>query len=77
MAFKSDSKLKVIQYGDYTTKDGRVIEQVVLADVEKFLRYTFRLPVGMPKPKIGDMVQITIELKEYQGRLYPVLSKVE
>lgn len=77
MAFKSDSKLKVIQYDDFTTKDGRKIEQVVLADIEKFIRYTFRLPVGMPKPKIGDMVLITIELKEYQGRLYPALSKIE
>lgn len=75
--FKSDKKLKVIEYDDYTGKDGRTVEQIVLGDVERFLRYTFRLPVGMPKPKIGDMVQITIDLKEYQGRLYPVLSKVE
>lgn len=75
--FKSEKKLKVLEYDDFTTKDGRVIEQVVLGDVEKFLRYTFRLPIGMPKPKIGDMVQITIELKEYQGRLYPALKTIE
>lgn len=75
--FKCEKKLRVIEYDDYVRKDGRKVEQIVLGDVEKFLRYTFRLPVGMPKPKIGDMVQITIELKEYQGRLYPALSKVE
>ena len=75
--FKSDKKLKVLEYDDYTRKDGRVVEQIVLGDVEKFLRYTFSLPVGMPKPKIGDMVQITIELKEYNNRLYPVLTNIE
>lgn len=75
--FKSDKKLRVLEYDDYIGKDGRAVEQIVLGDVDRFLRYTFRLPVGMPKPKIGDMVQITIELREYQGRLYPVLSKVE
>ena len=75
--YKSDKKLRVIEYDDYENKDGKVIEQVVLGDVERFLRFTFRLPVGMPKPKIGDMVQITIDLKEYNKRLYPVLTKVE
>lgn len=75
--YKSEKKLKVLEYDDYTRKDGRLVEQIVLGDVERFLRYTFSLPVGMPKPKIGDMVQISIDLKEYQGRLYPVLSKIE
>ena len=75
--FKSEKKLKVLEYDDFTAKDGRVIEQVVFGDVERFLRFTFRLPVGMPKPKIGDMVYITIDLKEYNNRLYPVLVKVE
>jgi len=77
MAFKNEKKLKVLEFDSYSRKDGTVVEQIVLGDVERFLRYTFRLPIGMPKPKIGDMVQITIELKEYQGRLYPALSKVE
>ena len=75
--YKSEKKLRVIEYDDYENKEGKVIEQVVFGDVERFLRFTFRLPVGMPKPKIGDMVQITIDLKEYNGRLYPVLTKVE
>ena len=75
--FKSDKKLKVLDYDDYTRKDGRVVEQIILGDVERFLRFTFSLPVGMPKPKKGDMVQITIELREYQGRLYPVLTNIE
>ena len=75
--FKCEKKLRVIEYDDYENKDGKVIEQVVLGDVERFLRFTFRLPVGMPKPKIGDMVYITIDLKEYNSRLYPVLVKVE
>ncbi len=75
--FKSEKKLKVLEYDDYVRKDGQKVEQIVLGDVEKFKRYTFRLPVGMPKPKIGDLVQISIELREYQGRLYPALSKVE
>lgn len=75
--FKCEKKLRVIEYDDYKSKDGKVVEQIVLGDVERFLRYTFRLPIGMPKPKIGDMVQITIELKEYQGRLYPALTKIE
>ena len=75
--YKSEKKLRVIEYDDYENKEGKIIEQVVLGDVERFLRYTFRLPVGMPKPKIGDMVQITIDLKEYNNRLYPVLVKVE
>ena len=75
--YKSEKKLRVIEYDDYENKEGKVIEQVVFGDVERFLRFTFRLPVGMPKPKIGDMVQITIDLKEYNNRLYPVLTKVE
>ena len=75
--YKSDKKLRVIEYDDYENKDGKIIEQVVFGDVERFLRFTFRLPVGMPKPKIGDMVQITIDLKEYNNRFYPVLTKVE
>ena len=75
--YKSDKKLRVIEYDDYESKDEKIIEQVVFGDVERFLRFTFRLPVGMPKPKIGDMVQITIDLKEYNNRLYPVLVKVE
>ena len=75
--YKSEKKLRVIEYDDYVNKDGKVIEQVVLGDVERFLRFTFRLPVGMPKPKIGDMVQITIDLKEYNKRLYPVLTNIE
>lgn len=75
--YKSEKKLRVIEYDDYENKDGKIIEQVVLGDVERFLRFTFRLPVGMPKPKIGEMVLITIDLKEYQGRLYPVLTNIE
>ena len=75
--YKSEKKLRVIEYDDYENKEGKVIEQVVFGDVERFLRFTFRLPVGMPKPKIGDMVYITIDLKEYNNRLYPVLVKVE
>lgn len=75
--YKSEKKLRVIEYDNYENKDGKIIEQVVFGDVERFLRFTFRLPVGMPKPKIGDMVNITIDLKEYNGRLYPVLIKVE
>lgn len=75
--YKSDKKLRVIEYDNYENKDGKIIEQVVFGDVERFLRFTFRLPVGMPKPKIGDMVYITIDLKEYNNRLYPVLTKVE
>ena len=75
--YKSEKKLRVIEYDDYENKEGKVIEQVVFGDVERFLRFTFRLPVGMPKPKIGDMVQITIDLKEYNNRFYPVLTKVE
>lgn len=75
--FKSEKKLRVIEYDNYENKDGKVVEQVVFGDVERFLRFTFRLPVGMPKPKIGDMVFVTIDLKEYNNRLYPVLVKVE
>lgn len=75
--FKCEKKLRVIEYDDYKSKDGKVVEQIVLGDVDRFLRYTFRLPQGMPKPKIGDMVLITIDLKEYQGRLYPALAKIE
>lgn len=75
--FKSDKKLMVLEYNDYTRKDGRVVEQIILGDVERCIRYTFSLPVGMPKPKKGSLVEISIDLKEYQGRLYPVLSKVE
>ena len=75
--FKCQKKLRVIEYNDYKNKNGEVVEQIVLGDVDRFLRYTFRLPVGMPKPKIGDMVTITIELKEYNGRLYPVLTNIE
>ncbi len=75
--YKSNKKLRVIEYDDYQNKDGKVIEQVVFGDVERFLRFTFRLPAGMPKPKIGDMVQITIDLKEYNRRLYPVLINIE
>ena len=75
--YKCEKKLRVIEYNDYKSKNGEVVEQIVLGDVDRFLRYTFRLPVGMPKPKIGDMVLITIDLKEYQGRLYPALAKIE
>lgn len=75
--YKSEKKLRVIEYDYYENKEGKVIEQVVFGDVERFLRFTFRLPVGMPKPKIGDMVQITIDLKEYNNRLYPVLTNIE
>lgn len=75
--FKCEKKLRVIEYDDYKSKDGKVVEQIVLGDVDRFLRYTFRLPQGMPKPNKGVLVSITIDLKEYNGRLYPVLTKVE
>lgn len=75
--FKCEKKLRVIDYDDYKSKDGKVIERVVLGDVDRFLRYTFRLPEGMPKPNKGIMVLITIDLKEYNGRLYPVLTNIE
>lgn len=75
--FKCEKKLRVIDYDDYTSKDGKVVEQVVLGDVDRFLRYTFRLPAGMPKPNKGVMVSIEIDLKEYNGRLYPVLTNIE
>lgn len=75
--FKCEKKLRVIGYDNYKNKDGKVVEQVVLGDVDRFLRYTFRLPEGMPTPNKGVMVLITIDLKEYNGRLYPVLTKIE
>ena len=75
--FKCEKKLRVIEYNDYKNKNGEVVEQIVLGDVDRFLRFTFRLPVGMPKPNKGVMVSIEIDLKEYQGRLYPVLTKIE
>ena len=75
--FKCEKKLRVIEYNDYKSKNGEVVEQIVLGDVDRFLRYTFRLPVGMPKPNKGVMVLITIDLKEYNGRLYPVLTNIE
>jgi hypothetical protein len=31
----------------------------------------------MPKPNKGVMVTIKIDLKEYNGRLYPVLTNIE
>ena len=75
--FKCQKKLRVIEYNDYKNKNGEVVEQIVLGDVDRFLRYTFKLPVGMPKPNKGVMVSITIDLKEYNGRLYPVLTNIE
>lgn len=75
--FKCQKKLRVIEYADYRSKNGEVVEQIVLGDVDRFLRFTFRLPQGMPKPNIGIMVSVTIDLKEYQGRLYPVLTNIE
>lgn len=75
--FECEKKLRVIEYSDYKSKNGEVVEQIVLGDVDRFLRYTFRLPVGMPKPNKGVMVTIKIDLKEYNGRLYPVLTNIE
>lgn len=75
--FRCEKKLRVIEYNDYKNKNGEVVEQIILGDVDRFLRFTFRLPKGMPKPNKGVMVSIEIDLKEYQGRLYPVLTKVE
>lgn len=77
MAFKNDVLLRVLEYDSYQTKDGRVIDQIVLGDIERCIRYNFRIPKGMPKPKVGEMVEVSIDLRDYNGRLYPVLAKVE
>ena len=75
--FKCQKKFKVIEYENYKNKDGKVVQQIVFGDVDRFLRYTFRLPDGIPRPKVGVMVLISIDLKEYNGRLYPVLTNIE
>ena len=38
--FKCEKKLRVIEYDDYENKEGKVVEQVVFGDVERFLRFT-------------------------------------
>ena len=75
--FKCQKKLKVIEYENYKNKEGKVVQQIVLGDVDRFLRYTFKLPDGIPRPQVGVMVLISIDLKEYNGRLYPVLTNIE
>lgn len=75
--FKSDKKLQVLGFDNYTTKDGRQVEQIIFGDLENCLRYTFRIPRGMPKPKRDELVYVSIEIKDYQGRQYPALSNIE